>query len=125
MGVKAKTYGLTHLSMRVKDLDRTLRFYGEVFDMQLMYRDESFIQLNTPGTFDAIVFVKDTGYEMNTVGGINHFGFRLKDPREFDAVVEKVINAGGIIIELGEFAPGFPKLFFRDLDGYEIEVWYE
>ncbi len=121
----AKTYGLTHLSLIVKDMNRTLRFYEEVFDMQVIYREASFIQLNTPGTHDAIVFVENKEFEMGNTGGINHFGFRIKDPKDFDAVVKKVIKAGGIITEVGEFSPGYPKLFFKDPDGYEVEVWYE
>jgi hypothetical protein len=33
--------------------------------------------------------------------------------------------AGGEVLSQGEFCPGEPYLFFRDLDGYEVEVWYE
>jgi hypothetical protein len=25
----------------------------------------------------------------------------------------------------GEFCPGEPYVFFEDLDGYEVEIWYE
>ena len=31
--------------------------------------------------------------------------------------------AGGTISSQGEFCPGEP--FFTDLDGYEVEIWYE
>ena len=123
--ITATTYGLTHLSMTVRDLNRTLNFYREVFDMQLMYRDENFIQLNTPGSHDAFVFVENKDYQIGNTGGINHFGFRLRDPKDMEEITNKVMAAGGTITDQGEFAPGFPKLFFRDPDGYEVEVWYE
>ena len=31
---KTRTYGLTHLAIAVKDVERTLRFYQHVFDMK-------------------------------------------------------------------------------------------
>ena len=33
--------------------------------------------------------------------------------------------AGGTITDTGEFIPGEPYVFFRDPDGYEVEIWYE
>jgi hypothetical protein len=40
-------------------------------------------------------------------------------------MVNRVVIAGGIIIDKGEFVPGSPYIFFKDLDGYEVEVWFE
>jgi len=31
------TYGLTHLAIAVRDVEKTLEFYQSVFDMHLMY----------------------------------------------------------------------------------------
>jgi hypothetical protein len=36
-----------------------------------------------------------------------------------------VERAGGTILRRGEFCPGEPYVFFHDLDGYEVEIWYE
>ena len=121
----AKTYGLTHLAIAVGDLDRTLHFYQKVFDMQVMYHEVDFLQLTTPGAHDVMVFLEKKGKMIGKSGGIAHFGFRLRDPKDIDEIVRKVIEAGGVITDQGEFAPGFPKLFFKDPDGYEVEVWYE
>jgi hypothetical protein len=38
---------------------------------------------------------------------------------------KKIKTAGGIITDQGEFLPGSPYIFFKDPDGYEIEIWYE
>jgi catechol 2,3-dioxygenase-like lactoylglutathione lyase family enzyme len=35
------------------------------------------------------------------------------------------MSQGSEIIDKGEFVPGSPYIFFRDPDGYIIEVWYE
>ena len=45
----AKTQGLTHISLAVSDLDRTLRFYGEVFGAREYQRDGKSAQMLGPG----------------------------------------------------------------------------
>jgi predicted enzyme related to lactoylglutathione lyase len=39
--------------------------------------------------------------------------------------VKAVEEAGGTIVNQGEFCPGEPYLFFTDPDGYEVEIWHE
>ena len=123
--INSKTYGLTHLAIAVKDVDRTMKFYQQVFDMQVMYHEKGFLQMTTPGCNDIIVFEENTNRPIGETGGIAHFGFRLKDPADIDAMTEKIIAAGGTIMDKGEFVPGSPYVFFKDPDGYEVEVWYE
>ena len=120
-----KTYGLTHVSVAVNDLDRAFRFYHDVFDMEIMYREEDFIQLTTPGSHDVIVFTKGENDHIGHSGGINHFGFRLRDPADIHEIIRKAIDGGAHIISQGEFVPGSTYVFFTDPDGYEVEVWYE
>ena len=120
-----KTYGLTHLAIAVRDINRTLKFYQQVFDMQTMYHEDGFLQMTTPGANDILVFEEKEGSPIGQTGGIAHFGFRLKKPTDIDDIVERVRLAGGIIIDKGEFVPGSPYVFFKDPDGYEVEVWYE
>jgi catechol 2,3-dioxygenase-like lactoylglutathione lyase family enzyme len=119
------TYGLTHLAIAVNDVERTLRFYQDVFDMQVMYHEKEFIQLTTPGCNDIIVFEERTGRPIGETGGIAHFGFRLRNAIDIDEMINKIIAAGGTIIDKGEFVPGSPYVFFKDPDGYEVEIWYE
>jgi catechol 2,3-dioxygenase-like lactoylglutathione lyase family enzyme len=121
---KAKTYGLTHIAIAVKDLDRTLAFYQTVFDAEIMYKEPDFLQITTPGSHDIIVFEKRKAPYGET-GGIAHFGFRLRRPEDIEEMAKRVTDAGSTIIDTGEFVPGSPYIFFKDPDGYEIEVWYE
>ena len=121
----SKTYGLTHLAIAVSDIERTMHFYQQVFDMQTMYHEAGFIQLTTPGCNDILVFEEKKTSAIGKTGGIAHFGFRLRDPKDIDEIVDKVKKAGGTIIDRGEFLPGSPYVFFKDPDGYEVEVWYE
>lgn len=120
-----KTYGLTHLAVAVKDLERTLSFYQHVFDMEVMYHEKNMIQLTTPGCNDILVFEKKVFAEVGSSGGIAHFGFRLRKAGDIDGMDKKIMSARGTVIEQGEFVPGSPYLFFKDPDGYTVEVWYE
>jgi len=119
-----KTLGLTHLALIVTDPERSFQFYHDVFGMLAVYRQPNFIQAQTPGARDVLVFEKGTDH-VGTSGGIKHFGFRLADARDIDKAVTSIERAGGKIKDRGEFVPGEPYVFFTDPDGYEVEVWYE
>lgn len=118
------TYGLTHIALKVQDLDRSSQFYQDLFGAQEMYRFENFIQLQTPSNKDIIVLEKadHVSHEGNS---IMHFGFRLVNPMTIDELTAQVLHAGGKIKERGEFVEGEPYIFLFDPDGYEIEIWYE
>jgi catechol 2,3-dioxygenase-like lactoylglutathione lyase family enzyme len=120
-----KTYGLTHIALAVADLKRTRLFYEKVFDMQIMYDTGSFIQMTTPGCSDILVFEKKDTIQSANTGGIAHFGFRLRSANDISEMINKIVSAGGSIIEQGEFVPGSPYVFFKDPDEYTVEIWYE
>ena len=119
-----RTYGLTHIALAVRDPNRSLRFYQQVFGVVAIYKKDDFIQAQTPGARNVLVFEKDPERSGNR-GGIVHFGFRLADPADIEQALEPVKAAGGTILSHGEFCPGEPYLFCRDPDGYELEIWYE
>jgi catechol 2,3-dioxygenase-like lactoylglutathione lyase family enzyme len=118
------TYGLTHLAIGVRDPARAFEFYRRVFGMVAVYREPSFIQAQTPGARDAIVFERVRGATGDS-GSIAHFGFRLTDPADIKRAVAAVQKAGGTVVETGEFVPGEPYAFVRDRDGYMVEIWFE
>ena len=119
-----KTYGLTHVAVAVRDLDRTQAFYSGILGAQVVYRDEGLLQMQTPGSRDVLVFEKNVR-QAGQAGGVLHFGFRLIKEKDIDAAREAVTSAGGTITDTGEFIPGEPYLFATDPDGYTIEIWYE
>lgn len=119
-----RTRGLTHLALRVRDEERSFRFYRDVLGMVEVYRGAGFIQAQKPGSWDVLVFER-SDVEPAGSGGISHFGFRLIHPGDIQAVVDAVVRAGGTVRETGEFVPGEPYLFLCDPDGYDVELWYE
>jgi len=119
-----KTYGLTHVALAVKDVDRASAFYRSVFGAVEVYRQDGLVQLQTPGARDVIV-LEQKAKGAGKSGGIAHFGFRLQNPKDIGAAARAVKKAGGIVKDKGEFVPGEPYLFASDPDGYEIEIWFE
>jgi catechol 2,3-dioxygenase-like lactoylglutathione lyase family enzyme len=119
-----KTLGLTHIALPVKDIKRSSAFYKKVFGAKEMYHDADFIQVQTPGSKDIIVFMKKKGSKGKTIPGF-HFGFRLPKPSGIKNMTRLIKKAGGKIKETGEFVPGEPYVFFYDPDGYEVEIWFE
>jgi catechol 2,3-dioxygenase-like lactoylglutathione lyase family enzyme len=124
MSAVVKTYGLTHVAVAVRDLDRTEAFYAAILGAKVVYRDEGFLQMQTPGSRDVLVFERNEK-QAGKAGGVLHFGFRLTKETDIDAARLAVKKAGGKITDTGEFIPGEPYLFAEDPDGYTIEIWYE
>jgi catechol 2,3-dioxygenase-like lactoylglutathione lyase family enzyme len=119
-----QSHGLTHISLAVRDLERTVRFYVQVFGVREYFRDATSVQVLGPGPHDVIAFEQDP-VAAGVRGGITHFGFRLQSPGDIDVAIAEVERAGGIILRRGAFSPGYPYVYVADPDGYEIEIWYE
>jgi catechol 2,3-dioxygenase-like lactoylglutathione lyase family enzyme len=119
-----KTHGLTHVALAVRDPKRSLAFYKAVLGVVAVYEQDDFVQAQTPGSRDVLVFERKP-HEAGKAGGIAHFGFRLQKPKDIDRALAAIKAAGGTIREHGEFVPGEPYVFFHDPDGYEVEIWYE
>ncbi len=114
--------GLTHIHLFVADLDRSLRFYRDVFGLEEMFRDgPKMVFLRPPNSSDTIT-LNAVPEKAGQTGGVDHFGFRLVDTNQLDRAIEEVERAGGRLLERGEHAPGSPYAYVADPDGYMIEL---
>ena len=118
-----ETHGLNHISLSVRDPERSLAFYQRLFGVREYHRDAASIQVLGPGPHDVLVFERRASH--GQPGGIDHFGFRLKQPTDIDRAVSEAEAAGGTILRRGEFGPGLPFVYVSDPDGYTIEIWFE
>ena len=115
-----KTHGLTHISLSVRDPERSLAFYRDLFGVREYHRDENSIQVLGPGPHDVIVFERRASHGKR--GGIDPFGFRLTDPADIGDALRQAQAAGAKVLRQGEFGPGLPFAYIEDPDGYKIEL---
>ena len=118
------TRGLTHIHLAVRDLQRSLHFYCDVFGMrEKFWAGDSMVFLGTPGAADSITLRQAApGEPAGPGGGIDHFGFRLRRKADLDAAVAAVEAAGGKLVERGQHGRGLPFAYVTDPDGYKIEL---
>ena len=119
-----ETHGLTHIALAVGDAQRSFEFYRELFGMIEIYRGDGWIQAQTPRSRDVLVF-EEKRSAAGKRGGVRHFGFRLVEPGAIGRALDDLNRLGAEIVSQGEFTPGEPYVFFRDPDGYEVEIWFE
>jgi catechol 2,3-dioxygenase-like lactoylglutathione lyase family enzyme len=118
-----RTQGLTHVHLVVNDLDRSLRFYTEVFGMEEQFRDgPTLVFLRTPGSNDSITLNEQQHAAALGPGGIDHIGFRLVDKTDLDDAIVAVERAGGTLVERGTHPSGQPFAYVVDPDGHRIEL---
>jgi catechol 2,3-dioxygenase-like lactoylglutathione lyase family enzyme len=118
-----RTRGLHHINLNVRDIERSLRFYQELFGLEVMFWEgDGMVFLRTPGGFDTITLCAAGPDAPIAGGGVSHFGFALVDKRDLDTAAEEIERAGGKVLRRGEHAPGAPYLYCADPDGYVIEL---
>jgi catechol 2,3-dioxygenase-like lactoylglutathione lyase family enzyme len=118
-----KTHGLSHINLNVRNIQRSLAFYQQVFGLKVMFWEgEKMVFLNTPGADDVITLHEVDAAQPIGNGGVAHFGFGLDDKKDIDAAVEEVVRAGGGLLSRGDHAPGHPYAYITDPDGYVIEL---
>jgi catechol 2,3-dioxygenase-like lactoylglutathione lyase family enzyme len=76
-----KTHGLTHIALAVKNAKRSFEFYRKVFGVIKIYDQNGWIQAQTPGARDIIVF-DESAPRTGKPGGIAHLVFVLSIPRK-------------------------------------------
>jgi catechol 2,3-dioxygenase-like lactoylglutathione lyase family enzyme len=130
----AITTGFNHIATLTTDLDRFAAFYGEVFGAEVTSRMDArddhprmFI-LDMGGGAALNVFEVPGGDiigERRRIGGrgaIDHFGIAVDSLATLEQVRDRLVAAGAEIGEIQQLGGSMWSLFFRDVDGMELEV---
>lgn len=113
-----KTMGLFHLAINVTDLDRSIRFYTEMFRIDVLRREKDMAIMHTPGSDDSFVLFQENGPVAPS--GIAHFGFKVDD-NNFGRAMDYVRHKGIKVISVPVRNTG-RFLFIEDPDGYVVQV---
>ena len=115
---------LHHVTIPVRDLERSKRFYGELLGLQEVDRPP----FGFPGAWYALGdgqlhLVADGGGTFRPDDRVNprdsHFAIRVES---FDEAVELLRSSGLAITVDRHSVTGFPQLYVVDPDGHVIEV---
>jgi catechol 2,3-dioxygenase-like lactoylglutathione lyase family enzyme len=125
--------GFNHVATLSTDLDRHAEWWGKVFGATVTFQMEK--QDDHPR-----MFILDVGggaalnvFEVSEEeiigerrrqggrGAIDHFAIAVDTRDELEAIKQRLIDAGADIGEIQQLGPEW-SLFFRDVDGMELEV---
>jgi catechol 2,3-dioxygenase-like lactoylglutathione lyase family enzyme len=116
---------LEHVNLTVSDVERSVKFYGDVFDFKVRWRGT--IQGGLPAAhvggdaFYLALFQTDNRgrapYDYTTVG-VNHYGFVVDD---LDEVLNRLESLDVDCHLMADYEPG-RRAYFFDPDGQEVEV---
>jgi catechol 2,3-dioxygenase-like lactoylglutathione lyase family enzyme len=127
------TRGFNHIATLTTDLERHADFYERVFGAEVTFRMEA--EEDHPRMFildmgggAALNVFEVTPEEMigeqrrqGGRGAIDHFGIAVESRAALDDVRQRLVDAGADIGEIQQLGDVW-SLFFRDVDGMELEV---
>ena len=123
--------GLNHVAVLTEDLDRFVAFYREVFDVEVVFSEE------TPAFRHAILRTGGSSWihpaqvvdsphgaaspAMFDRGHLDHLALTAEDPDAFEAARARLVERGatdGVVEDLG----AFHSVWFTDPDGMRVEL---
>lgn len=130
----AITTGFNHVATLTTDLDRFAAWYGEVFDAEVTFTMEAegdhprmfIIDLGGGAALNVFEVAEEAIIgERRRIGGrgaIDHFGIAVPDRATLEQVRDRLEAAGADVGEIQNLGGDTWSLFFRDVDGMELEV---
>lgn len=127
------TRGFNHIATLTTDLDRHADFYGRAFGATVTFRMEA-----TPDHPRMFILDLGGGAALNVFevpeedmigerlrqghrGAIDHFGLAVESRAQLEEARGRLVDAGAHVGEIQRLGDDW-SLFFRDVDGMELEV---
>ena len=127
------TSGFNHVATLTSDMDRTVRFYRDAFEAELVLEMDAkedhprMSILDLGGGAALNVFEVAAGdiigerRKQGHRGAIDHFALAVDSKEVLEAIKGRLVTAGAEIGEIQRLGDEW-SLFFRDPDGMELEV---
>lgn len=128
------TSGFDHVATLTTDLDRFAAWYRDVFEAEVVFTMEAdgeqprmFILDMGGGSFFNVFEVPEEAIigDRRRIGGrgaIDHFGIGCASLARLEEIEQRLVAAGADTGEIQKLGGDTWSLFFRDLDGMELEV---
>ena len=116
-----KTHGLTHIALAVKNAKRSFEFYRQVFGVIKVYDENGWGQAQTPGAHDILVF-DEIAPRPGKAAVSRILAFVLSTLRKLMLLPKQSGRRTERFWTRASFVRANPYLFFKDLDGYGVEI---
>ncbi len=129
--------GLGHVDLVCRDLERSLRFYADVFGelgLEAPHgvpgeRGETISYLRFPGVGSGSIGLRQALEEQPFelyAPGLHHLALAVERIEDVDLAHEKAVTAGAEVLHAPQYwpiyHPAYYATFFRDPDGFRLEV---
>ena len=127
------TSGFNHVATLTTDMDRTVQFYRDAFEAELVFEMDAkddhprMSILDLGGGAALNVFEVAAGdiigerRKQGHRGAIDHYALAVDSKEVLEAIKGRLVTAGAEIGEIQQLGDEW-SLFFRDPDGMELEV---
>lgn len=121
------TLGMRHVALRVSDVSRSKRFYGDVFGMAPVWEpDDKTAYLSSGSDNLALHQVDDVAGGDRRSQSLDHLGFLVASPEAVYAAAEAVRARGERILqEPRRHRDGSHSFYMADPDGVVVQVLFE
>lgn len=128
------TTGFNHVATLTTDLDRFAAFYGDVFGAEVTFRMDArgdhprmyIIDVGGGAALNVFEVPEEAIIgERRRIGGrgaIDHFGIAVDSLATLEQVRDRLAAAGAEVGDIQQLGGDTWSLFFRDVDGMELEV---
>jgi catechol 2,3-dioxygenase-like lactoylglutathione lyase family enzyme len=128
------TTGFNHVATITTDLDRFTAWYKEVFDADVSFEMAAegdhprmaIVEMGGGAALNVFEMAEDALIgDRRRIGGrgaIDHFGIAVESRGALEQVRGRLVAAGADIGEIQNLGGDTWSLFFRDVDGMELEV---